>query len=567
MHPRWHHEKPGAPLIPGETPGGRSGAERETEAYFNAPLPDLEQQLAAELGGASWAAVAFTADDGAWCDWIYRNLNGYPLPPSLVDRVTPHGFPRPDCLSVFPDRRDPAYEEHYGQALKEGVYLIVVCSAASVHDAGIEGKIRDFKNAGGEERIIALVVDGPPEAKLGERLRAAQCDWLPSWLQWRLEADGFRTADRSEPRVVDARRGYRSLKQVRDSLLTALVDMDGAEFERLGGCNRPVEGVELSEPPSVAPAPEMTTSVAFPTPIPSSRRGGSKYTIWTAVGLIVVAVVFGAHSFREITADDPVSTLEVGSVPTAHAARAKGMEEISAEETAAPNVAATTAPTASAGTEAGPGAATVSEPAAETPAREVAAVTPLNAPVAVQGPAPAATVGGEVVAPAKSNVSQVVPGTGFATSRIVPTASYAMTSAVATAVAPVSMMVSVNSPSSTESDAVLQDEVRTLERRGDETMAQKRTEDALDLYGAALASAEEFAARKNSGAVARDHVVALEKKLAMLELQNASTAEARATYIQARKGLLLLKSQGQWSHDRAKTLDEIEKRLLSLPRE
>jgi hypothetical protein len=118
-----------------------------------------------------------------------------------------------------------------------------------------------------------------------------------------------------------------------------------------------------------------------------------------------------------------------------------------------------------------------------------------------------------------------------------------------------------------ESDAALIDEVRILERRGDETMSEKRTEDALDLYHTALSSAEEYASRKGASPFARDQVVMLMRKLGTLQMQNSSTAEARATYIQARKSLLLLKSQGQWSRERAKSLDEIESRLLSLPRD
>jgi hypothetical protein len=98
-------------------------------------------------------------------------------------------------------------------------------------------------------------------------------------------------------------------------------------------------------------------------------------------------------------------------------------------------------------------------------------------------------------------------------------------------------------------------------------MADKRFEDALDLYGTALKSAQEYAARKGANPNARDQVVKLLRKLGTLELQNASTAEARATYLQARKYLLQSKSQGQWNREHAKSLDEIESRILSLPKD
>jgi len=149
-----------------------------------------------------------------------------------------------------------------------------------------------------------------------------------------------------------------------------------------------------------------------------------------------------------------------------------------------------------------------------------------------------------------------VPPSAFATSRIVPPHVPEGESVAATA-----------STSNFENDAVLLDEVRTLERRGDETMAEKRTDDALDLYTTALGSAEEYAARKSVTPIAKDQVFNLMRKLGMLQLQLSSTAEARTTYTQARKVLLQLKSSGTWSRERAKELDEIESRLLSLPRD
>ena len=295
MHPRWRSDQSGSSLAPASPGDGSPSSSRQD--FFGEPLPDLELQLAAELGGASWAVVAFSPEDAAWCDWIYRNLNGHPVPASLADRVTPDGVPRPDCLSIFPDRRDPCYAERHPRALEQSTYLLIVCSPQSAHAEALDEQIRAFKKAGGEERILALVVDGPPEAQLGERPRARHgATSASSWLRWRLEENGFRAAERSDPRIVDARRGYRSLKQVRDGLLAALVDVDAAELERLGGFARQVELVPSPEPPQAAKEPAMM-SAATTAPTAIVPRRGSKFTICMAVILIVVAVVFGTRSF------------------------------------------------------------------------------------------------------------------------------------------------------------------------------------------------------------------------------------------------------------------------------
>lgn len=565
MHPRWRPDQPGAPLVSRNPNERSSSGVRQT--YINEPLPDLEQQLAAQLQGISWAVVAFADADSAWCDWIYRNLNGYPLPTSLVDRVTSHGLPRPDCLSIFPDRRDTSFQEHYPSALENGSYLIVICSPNSTQSGTVDDQIRTFKTAGGEERVLALVVDGPPDGQLGERRRAAQCDWLPAWLRWRLEEDGFRGADRSEPRVIDARRGYRSLKQVRDSLLSALTDTDIAELERLGACSRAVEiGLPVETSP-VERRSAVTTAVASMSAEPAPRKG-SKFTIVMAVMLILIAAVFGTRSFLEITAEEPVSTLEVS--PVTGILPGRSAKVTPPEETATP-VQETPAPA----------------PAIEaTPAVSAASVAAQSAPPAVEpapsasastGPASEALSPGEkpAVRVAHADVPQVMPTIDGPTSRILPADARPMPkggpgTVLTASTAPASsgsFYVPPSAASNTESDAVLLDEVRTLERRGDETMAERRTEDALDLYHTALSSAEEYAARKGANPAARDQVVALMRKLGTLQMQNSSTAEARATYIQARKMLIQIKSQGGWTRERAKALDEIESRLLSLPKD
>lgn len=556
MHPRWRPDHPGASLVSRNPNERSSSGVRQT--YITEPLPDLEQQLAAQLEGVSWAVVVFAPEDAAWCDWVYRNLNGYPLPASLVDRVTRHGFPRPDCLSIFPDRRDPSYPERAPRALEDGTYLIVVCSAASAQSSAVDDQIRAFKADGGEERVLALVVDGPPDAQLGERRRAAQCDWLPAWLRWRLEEEGFRVGDRSEPRVIDARRGYRSLNQVRDSLLAALTETDVAELERLGGCTR---AVELGLPVETSPAERKSgvTTAAVPArenPVP---RRGSSFTIVMAVMLILIAVIFGMRSFREITADEPVSTLEVTQVTGVMPGRSA---QVAPPEETAPPVSETPS-TASETTPAAPvptivqGTLSASEPtvaaseSASPEAKPVAQVAPLDVPQA------ASTVDGPT--------SRILPSGAQGTPKAGP--GSAMIAGMPASASGAPYNVPPSAASSTESDTVLLDEVRTLERRGDETMAERRTEDALDLYHTALSSAEEYAARKGANPAARDQVVALMRKLGTLQLQNSSTAEARATYMQARKMLLQIKSQGGWTRERAKALDEIESRLLSLPKD
>ncbi len=270
---------------------------------FTPAIAELDNQLSAELDGASWAVIDFAPEDTAWCDWLYRNLNGYPVPTPLIERKTPHGFPRPDCVSIFPDRRDPQHGEHYPSALALSKYLILVCSPHSAHAAACDEGIRAFKSAGGEERIIALIVEGEPDAASDRLPRPATVDWLPPWLRWRMGEDGqFVQAERSEPRIIDARPGAQNLQEVRDELLAALLETRSDQLAVLGGLSHPVEFCPR------APAPPAAAKPANPAPsapraevLPAPRRKREPALIAAALCAFVAiaaTIWWPTHTFR-----------------------------------------------------------------------------------------------------------------------------------------------------------------------------------------------------------------------------------------------------------------------------
>ena len=135
MYPRWQQDTHATPLRPvPQPPGSRI-------EFGPVPVPGIESHLNEELDGASWAVLAYSQEDALWADWLYRNLNGYPVPRGMIESATSHGRPRPDCVSVFPDRRDPQYAAHYPQALEKSAYLVVVCSPSSAHCPEVDAQI------------------------------------------------------------------------------------------------------------------------------------------------------------------------------------------------------------------------------------------------------------------------------------------------------------------------------------------------------------------------------------------------------------------------------------------
>ena len=116
-----------------------------------------------------WGVISYVPADIAWCEWLYFTINGYPVPVALAVRATRDGFGLPEALSVFPDPNDNDYANRYPEALQAGRYLIVICSPHSTQCGTVESHIRDFKKAGGEERIIVLVVEGEPTKGAGRQ--------------------------------------------------------------------------------------------------------------------------------------------------------------------------------------------------------------------------------------------------------------------------------------------------------------------------------------------------------------------------------------------------------------
>ena len=496
MYPRWQTDSQTAPQRTTTLSVPKPPASRIE--FGPAPILDLESQLNAELDGASWAVAAFAPQDALWADWLYRNLNGYPVPPSMVGSATAHGLPRPDCVSLFPDRRDPQHAAHYAQALEKSGYLVVVCSPHSAHCAEVDAQICAFKSAGGEERIIALVVEGSPEGALEIAPKTPEPAWLPAWLRWRFADDAFGVADSGEPRIVDARPGRASLKEVRDILLAALLDVDAWELEVVGHLVRPVEVVRAAPKPSVI-APVVAVPVR---PIARPRKSGS--AILTAAICASVTLGTAWWSFGRIETDRTRTMAASVQVVAAKHARPVTVRAIEPQMPAEDFV----------------------------PAPAQPATPPV---VAVPAPAPAPRAAQVAVLPV-SAIQPVAP-------------------AVATAVAP---------PAPVEESAT-RIAIIALHQRGDAAVSQRRPDDALGFYEEAVDNAR--ASAPNASPEAKAEAAVLCRKLGTLQLQMASTAEARASFVQGRKLLLQLKAHGQLNAERAKVLAEIDLSLRRLPRD
>lgn len=116
-----------------------------------------------------WAFISYSSKDKKLGQWLHRRLESYPIPKEfqgtkLFDGAVLGKNLRP----VFRDRDELSGSADLGpailSALKESRYLIVLCSKNSAKSEWVNKEIEDFRLLDGERNILALIVDGEPNA-------------------------------------------------------------------------------------------------------------------------------------------------------------------------------------------------------------------------------------------------------------------------------------------------------------------------------------------------------------------------------------------------------------------
>jgi hypothetical protein len=181
------------------------------------------------------AFISYSHADERWARWLHRGLEGYRVPAALAGRATERGETVPArVFPVFRDREELPTSADLGSvigsALADSRYLIVLCSPRSAQSRWVNEEILTFKRLGRSNRVLALIVDGEPNAadKAGG---AAGEECFPPALKHPLDAAGnLDVTVAAEPIAADARPG----KDGRgDAFLKLLAGVLGVNFDDL----------------------------------------------------------------------------------------------------------------------------------------------------------------------------------------------------------------------------------------------------------------------------------------------------------------------------------------------
>lgn len=171
------------------------------------------------------AFISYSHRDKAHAAWLHSVLERYRLPKKLVGRATAVGPVPARLCPIFRDQDELPASGNLGAelqgALARSQFLIVICSPASAQSKWVNEEIRQFKLIHGADRVLALIVDGTPNATPED----AEQECFPPALKFGVGPGGEVTNQPSEPIAADLRKqadGKRLAKLKLISGLTAL---------------------------------------------------------------------------------------------------------------------------------------------------------------------------------------------------------------------------------------------------------------------------------------------------------------------------------------------------------
>jgi hypothetical protein len=104
-----------------------------------------------------------------WATWLHHSLETYEVPADLIGKPNVHGEIVPASLyPVFRDEEelpaDADLSSNIRRALANSSLLVVLCSPRAASSRFVADEIRCFKELGRGDRILALILDGEPNA-------------------------------------------------------------------------------------------------------------------------------------------------------------------------------------------------------------------------------------------------------------------------------------------------------------------------------------------------------------------------------------------------------------------
>ncbi len=173
------------------------------------------------------AFISYSHRDKAVVEWLHHSLETYRVPSKLVGSTTPVGVVPRRLTPIFRDRDELSASHDLGgeltAALRDSLFLLVVCSPSSARSRWVNEEILAFKRLYGEHRVLALIVGGRPRAS--DRPGEEDQECFPRALRHVLGADGELSSDIAHPIAADIREGQDGRHLARMKLVAGLTGL------------------------------------------------------------------------------------------------------------------------------------------------------------------------------------------------------------------------------------------------------------------------------------------------------------------------------------------------------
>ena len=172
-----------------------------------------------------YAFISYSSKDEACAKKLHKKLEHYRIPRALVGRPGRDGEIPHKIFPVFRDRDELPLSSDLGNTIQDALsmsrYLIVICSPNSAVSQWVNEEVRYFKSIGREDRILALILDGEPNA-------GDETECFPPALKHSILEDGsLDFSSRAEPIAGDLRQGKDGWKSC---FLKAVAGITGAGY-------------------------------------------------------------------------------------------------------------------------------------------------------------------------------------------------------------------------------------------------------------------------------------------------------------------------------------------------
>ena len=168
-----------------------------------------------------WCFISYRHADNKeegrqWATWLHHAIETYEVPGDLAGTTNERGDVIPERIfPVFRDEEelpaDADLSSPIYRALDTSRMLIVICSPRVVASTYVNDEIRYFKKLGGEDRVLAVMVEGEPNASrdagkqsMGFRV---EDECFPDALRQSFGPDGAMREVLTEPIAADFRLG------------------------------------------------------------------------------------------------------------------------------------------------------------------------------------------------------------------------------------------------------------------------------------------------------------------------------------------------------------------------